>query len=116
MRKTVGYLNLSSDGGVRLHLQQATLRVHFRGLSRLTENFAIRLLPRCFYRRDERKTPAPPLSGCRRRLIYGRLRHETYPGTSFSGPTPSRPPCFEASQGKDNRNYRDSRITDLRLS
>ena len=64
MRKTVGYLNLSSDGGVRLHLQQATLRVHFRGLSRLTENFAIRLLPRCFYRRDERKTPAPPLSGC----------------------------------------------------
>ena len=64
MGNEIRQLNLSAGGGVSLHLQQTALGVHFRGLPRFTENLAVSLLPGRFHRRDEGKTPAPPLLAC----------------------------------------------------
>src|SRR5258708_20215179 len=78
MGKEIRQFNLTSHGRVSLHLQQAALRVHFGGAAGFAENLAVSLLPSRFHRRDEGKTPAPPLSSCGRRLIPAWL----YPGTA----------------------------------
>ena len=62
MRKKVLDLDLSAHSGVRLHLQQATLGIYFRGLSGFPEDFAIRFLPCRFHGGDEGETSASPLS------------------------------------------------------
>jgi hypothetical protein len=64
MRKEIRQLDLASDGRVSLHLHQATLSVHFRGLPGFAEDFAVSLLPRRFHRGDEGKTSAAPPSVC----------------------------------------------------
>src|SRR5262249_41647141 len=62
-------LNLSADGRIGLHFQQAAVRVHFRSLCFFAEELAIRFLPSRLDNRLKREAATAPFGVPGRQLI-----------------------------------------------